>query len=595
MNTTLIWSNLATYSLQVGLVIGLAGFVPTALRLSVPRARLIYWHILLAACLLLPLLRPWRSEVVGGDVQVTMTMLALAPATPTTRHIPWTEIGLAVLAAGIVARLVWLAIGYARLQGYRKRAAPVRVTFPGADSVDFRLSDEVASPVTFGLYDPVILLPERFPQLEAAMRDAIVCHELLHIERRDWSFTIVEELVRAIFWFHPAIWWLLGEIQLAREQAVDHEVVSRTNARDEYVDTLLAIAGARARADLAPAPLFLRKRHLKQRVVSILKEVRMSRTKLFSAMAAGVGLLTLACWFVTATFPLAAAPQTDEAGVSVDLGGAALRHRTPVAYPATARSRGVQGDVSIEVTLDSAGNVSDARVISGPEELRKSALQSVLEWHFDREAGATRRVTISFRSGAPLPAAPQPTLVRQATPAVTMAGRTINRITVTGLSDSARADLLASLPLHQGDPVSTDLLTQATSAVKKFDEHLSFLFSISGEKSVDVRISAPPSESVPVRAQVAPPSSTPPDATTSMSENRITVGGSTQQSKLIRQPRPVYPPEAKEIRLQGVVRMDAVIAKDGTMQELRVVSGHPYVGLPAAIEAVRQWSIVRPC
>ena len=42
---------------------------------------------------------------------------------------------------------------------------------------------------------------------------------------RDWLFTVVEELVRAVFWFHPAIWWLLGEIQLAREQAVDREVV----------------------------------------------------------------------------------------------------------------------------------------------------------------------------------------------------------------------------------------------------------------------------------------------------------------------------------------------------------------------------------
>src|SRR5262249_198566 len=184
-----------------------------------------------------------------------------------------------------------------------------------------------------------------------------LCHELLHVERGDWLFTVAEELVRAVFWFHPAIWWLLGEIQLAREQAVDREVIERTQAKDEYVDALLPIPAARAEADLAPAPLFLRKRHLKQRVVSIFKEVRMSRTRLVSALATGLCILMAVCWFVTSTFPLAAAPQvvSDADGVAVDLGGATLLHRASVAYPAAAREKRVQGNVVVQVRLDAAG------------------------------------------------------------------------------------------------------------------------------------------------------------------------------------------------------------------------------------------------
>ena len=61
-----------------------------------------------------------------------------------------------------------------------------------------------------------------------------------------------------------------------------------------------------------------------------------------------------------------------------------------------------------------------------------------------------------------------------------------------------------------------------------------------------------------------------------------------QQAKLVRQPRPTYPPLAKQARIQGVVRLSAVIAKDGTIQELSVISGHPLLA-PAALEAVRQW------
>src|SRR6185369_6764079 len=189
----------------------------------------------------------------------------------------------------------------------------------------------------------------------------------LHVRRRDWLFTLAEELIRSIFWFHPAIWWLLGEIGLAREQVVDRQVVELTRSRDQYVDALLAIAGAKPRLDLAPAPLFLRKRHLKQRVVSIMKEVRMSKMRSVSSLAAGLGIMALACWFVTATFPLAAAPQmvADGPGVTVDTGGTVI-HRSGIVYPDTARRNRVQGVVTVEATVDSSGNVVDTRVLSGP-------------------------------------------------------------------------------------------------------------------------------------------------------------------------------------------------------------------------------------
>src|ERR1039458_7930373 len=114
---------------------------------------------------------------------------------------------------------------------------------------DLRISGDVASPVTFGLRKPVVLLPARFPEFDAPMREAILCHEILHVRRRDWVFAVFEELVRAVFWFHPAIWWLLGEISLAREQAVDRQVVEMPRSRDKWVEARLASAGARPRLD----------------------------------------------------------------------------------------------------------------------------------------------------------------------------------------------------------------------------------------------------------------------------------------------------------------------------------------------------------
>jgi periplasmic protein TonB len=68
----------------------------------------------------------------------------------------------------------------------------------------------------------------------------------------------------------------------------------------------------------------------------------------------------------------------------------------------------------------------------------------------------------------------------------------------------------------------------------------------------------------------------------------IRVGGNVQAAKLIRQPKPAYPPLAKQARVQGTVRFNAVIGKDGTIQNLTLVSGHPLL-VPSAQEAVRQW------
>jgi protein TonB len=69
---------------------------------------------------------------------------------------------------------------------------------------------------------------------------------------------------------------------------------------------------------------------------------------------------------------------------------------------------------------------------------------------------------------------------------------------------------------------------------------------------------------------------------------RIRVGGNVQQALLIKQPKPIYPPLAKQARIQGVVRLNAIIGKDGTIQNLTVATGHPLL-VPSAMEAVKQW------
>jgi protein TonB len=92
--------------------------------------------------------------------------------------------------------------------------------------------------------------------------------------------------------------------------------------------------------------------------------------------------------------------------------------------------------------------------------------------------------------------------------------------------------------------------------------------------------------SVPSAAPPPPPQVK--EAPKVVTPKSIRVGGNVMAAKLIRQPKPVYPPLAKQARIQGTVRFNAVIGKDGTIQNLTLVSGHPLL-VPSAQDAVRQW------
>ena len=79
-----------------------------------------------------------------------------------------------------------------------------------------------------------------------------------------------------------------------------------------------------------------------------------------------------------------------------------------------------------------------------------------------------------------------------------------------------------------------------------------------------------------------------PSASPPATNRRIQVSGGVSQGLLIRQVRPAYPAVAIAARVQGAVVLQALISRGGTIENLRVVSGHPLLA-PAAIEAVRRW------
>ncbi len=83
-------------------------------------------------------------------------------------------------------------------------------------------------------------------------------------------------------------------------------------------------------------------------------------------------------------------------------------------------------------------------------------------------------------------------------------------------------------------------------------------------------------------------SSTPTAVPKVATPQRVRVSQGVSQGLLIHQVKPAYPPLARQARIQGVVILQALISKDGTIQNLHLISGHPMLA-PSAIDAVKQW------
>lgn len=141
-----------------------------------------------------------------------------------------------------------------------------------------------------------------------------------------------------------------------------------------------------------------------------------------------------------------------------------------------------------------------------------------------------------------------------------MAGRIFKGASILGLSDAMTQELSARLPVREGDALNEGSRERILAAVREFDDHLLTSFIFTGPDALRVQITAP----------------------------GFAIKTSEMGAKLIKQAKPMYPPEAKMQRIQGTVRLSAVIAADGTVKNLEVISGDPLLS-PAAVEAVRQW------
>jgi TonB family protein len=306
--------NFLAYAAQVMIVVLACAGLPRLLGLRAPGPQYAFWRTVLAVCLLLPAVQPWHpAEMVFVPGPALGAPSPDAPPPPigpppaaAAEGFDWVAVAQLVILLGIAIRLAWIGLGMLRLRRMRRRATDRAFGFGDLQqaigaAAPILWSSEVRHPVTFGLIEPVVLLPIALKAADLPAQRAVVAHELHHVRRRDWGWVVAEELVRSVFWFHPAVWWLVSRVQLARETVVDELSILATNARRTYLDTLLAFADD---TGLASSPAFSARRHLFHRVMLLSKEGQMSSSRVAGASCVLVLALGLGTWEAVHAFPL---------------------------------------------------------------------------------------------------------------------------------------------------------------------------------------------------------------------------------------------------------------------------------------------------
>ena len=169
-------------------------------------------------------------------------------------------------------------------------------------------SSELDIPAVFGLFRPVVILPDHFSTWLEDRLIAVLQHELIHVIRFDWPVRLAARFAATVYWFNPLVWWAKRRLDLEQELACDEEVLSLGSRASSYACHLLGIARTAVhRPALAVAGLEMARRSdLEERIMSILNRPRHRKV--------GLAVILPAAILTAALVPAIAAVQPTEPG-----------------------------------------------------------------------------------------------------------------------------------------------------------------------------------------------------------------------------------------------------------------------------------------
>jgi beta-lactamase regulating signal transducer with metallopeptidase domain len=234
--------------IAAGLVV--AAFAWLFLRLSSRQnsgTRFAIWFSSLVAIVVLPFVDRLSLSSAGVASPSSQTSALALPAR-------WALPIVLVWAAIAGINLLRTIVGLVRLRKLRASATPVDLERldPRLQKtlMDFRgrkvtlcVSAQQKVPAAIGFIRPIVLLPEwALNELSTEELNSILIHELAHLQRWDDWTNLAQKILRALFFFHPAVWWIESQLSIEREMACDEVVLAHTENARSYAECLVNVA-----------------------------------------------------------------------------------------------------------------------------------------------------------------------------------------------------------------------------------------------------------------------------------------------------------------------------------------------------------------
>ncbi len=286
--------------------------------------RFAVWFLALLAVAALPLLggfgagRALMAAVSSGSFRPTITIPGR-----------WALFVFMAWTVGASAAMVRLATGLWRLRRLRRSCTAIvaadldptvrktvdaivasgsfasRFVERRANSVTIATSECVRVPAAIGFWKRTIVLPSwALRELPANDLNVILLHEFAHLRRWDDWTNLIQKIVRALFFFHPAVWWIENRLSVEREMACDDAVLAETANPHGYASCLVSLLEkslahrlSQRRWSMAQAAVH-RAHEAALRLARILDKNRPVATRVWKPALGMVGAFSMVCFAV---------------------------------------------------------------------------------------------------------------------------------------------------------------------------------------------------------------------------------------------------------------------------------------------------------
>ncbi len=294
-------------ALPEGLLIALFAWgLLRVLRRQNAGTRFAVWFFALLSVAVLPVV----ADLGAGHARVLGATSFMSSRPAITIPEGWAVFVFLLWALGVCFAIVRLGFGLWRLRKLRRSCSPVVLNdldpqvrktvedISALGSVTVATSDALRVPAAIGYGTPTIVFPAwTLRELPPADLNAILLHEFAHLRRGDDWTNLVQKIVRAIFFFHPAVWWIESQLSVEREMACDDAVLAETANPHGYAACLVSLLEkSLAHRELSLAQAAVRRaREATLRLTKILDKNRPSATQVWKPALGIVGAFSFVC------------------------------------------------------------------------------------------------------------------------------------------------------------------------------------------------------------------------------------------------------------------------------------------------------------